>query len=164
MASDLPDMIREIEQDLSKVPQDAWGELGSYLIQDCLHEAAYAVVPHIVRIAEQLPAAQRCHHLTFAGACVASENNRRAAECPNDLIEGFQNAKSLAVDLTAETLKENHSPKDTIELLAAMAAFKGRIDLASFLFGMDFPMECPRCNGEIEPLYEVLNPRSSSIE
>jgi hypothetical protein len=157
-------MIGEIEREMNNVSPEAWGELGSAVLQDGLQEAGYAVIPQLVRISEHLPPAERCPHLTFAGACVAAGNDALAAKCPDDLIEDLGAAKSLGVDLTAETLKCKHSPKDTIELLAAMAAFKDRVDLARFLFEMEYPMECPHCGGELEPLYDALNPGSACVQ
>lgn len=113
-------------------------------------EAAYAIVPHVVSVAESLRGTDRVWPLVIAGtvaACRAAQPGN-CAPVPSDLQADFDQANARALVLAAEALRQrNWTEEESLLLLAVVAALQGRGELAIQLF-MCVPGEelaCPSC-------------------
>jgi len=114
-------------------------------------EVAYAVVPHVLDIAESLPMRDRREPLVIAGTVAACIANRpkRVPPISEDLRRHYQATASTALELALEALRDRSwRPGEVIDLLAVVAALQGRHNLAIHLFlhgGSDDELECPEC-------------------
>jgi hypothetical protein len=114
-------------------------------------EVAYAVVPHAVALAGQLPMRRRLWPLVIAGtvaACAAAFPSS-TPPIPADLRADYEASAGPALRLALESLGQpGWPPGEVVELLAVVAAFHGRCDLAIHQFlhgGSNDDLSCPWC-------------------
>jgi hypothetical protein len=108
---------------------EMWPEVCS---EGTTYDSAYAAAPYLVAIAERLPVAQSIEYLIVLGLI-----ETYACDVPVDLEPGYRRAVLDAQVLALTRLADcpvNHSLR---YLLATVAAFRGRGDLASVLQDLD---------------------------
>jgi hypothetical protein len=115
-----------------------------------VYEVAYAIVPHVIAIAQQLPLPKRVWPLVIAGTVAASRSAypHRAPAVPPDLRAEFEQANADALQLAADAIRCSvWDAEESLQLLAVIAGFQGRGELAIQLF-LCVPGEelaCPSC-------------------
>lgn len=114
-------------------------------------DLAYAVVPHVLDIAGQLPVRERLWPLAIAGTVAACRKAFPSSTppVPDDLRIDYEAAAAPALRMATEALRETGWRRgEVIELLGVVAAFQGDCDLAMQLFlhgGSDNDLSCPEC-------------------
>jgi hypothetical protein len=137
------------------------------LFQELCHqytvsEAAYAALPHLVRLATQSEMAGK-HLLVLIGACYAAAQVPGARPVPEDLEEAWHSAARAAIPLVGKALAEPAlSESDLRYLLFSIAALHGYQALAYAIEGLDTEIACPNCGLLIDPMASGLNMSSSS--
>ncbi len=122
--------------------------------EETTYAAAYAAVPYIVDLAQQVLPEQRFDYLTVVGLIVTCSCPESGGSCElkDYLDEGYQHALARALPLVAETLVSSHDVTQTRYLLATVAALKGHRKLAAVLQNMDCVCgDCPKCGDSIYP-------------
>jgi hypothetical protein len=133
-------------------PVDGWYD---DLFQELCHqytvsEAAYAAVPHLVKIAAT-PDAPSMDLLILLGACYANSDSpiptgleedwhvptRQVIPLPVEYEEDWHSTANEAITLLAQLLAEPHSEDELRYLFASMAAFQGYQWLAKKLETLD---------------------------
>lgn len=176
MASDVPDMLRRLAT-ASSLPQSwkqqPWFDLWDALLhQGDVTEPAYAVVPHIVALAEQRDVKERLAFFEFVGWAAVGRNE----PIPEKFRGDFEGACATAAVLIFDALlARNWSYEHTLRLLSALGAVKGvRLigrHLAQLLQG-ELQAACPSCATDLTfavtsegldppPDFEVEEPGSS---
>ncbi len=107
------------------------------LFQELCHQytvspAAYAALPHLVKLAEGNPE-WRPSMLVLAGACVSSGDQPPAVLASEYEADFDAVASSARVMLGGLLSREQRSESETIYLLSALAAFHGFPDLARYI-------------------------------
>jgi hypothetical protein len=131
----------------SGAPFDRWYH---QLFQELCHqytvsEAAYAALPHLVKLAKD-DAEARKHLLVLAGSCYAFSQLPEASPIPADLEIEWDAAALDAVPLLTEVLStEGLSESDLRYLLFSLAAVQGHHSLALAIESLDAEIECPSC-------------------
>lgn len=124
-------------------PMDEWYE---DLFQSLCHQytvsvAAYAAVPHLLKIAKS-PHAPRTELLILLGSCYAFSDQANPAPIPAEYKEEWLGSARAAIPLLAELLAEAHpSGPELQNLLFAMAAFNGHHSLARAIEALDPDIE-----------------------
>lgn len=130
-ANDLPEKLLDLAQ-LEGLPRTAKEEplvslWEAICHQACPDEAAYAAVPHLVRIIASFPTEQRDAVLHLVGSIAAFEEH--GAACPEDLRPAYEKALDECRALTLESLvlwaKESPRSEHVLPLLADLAAIEG---------------------------------------
>jgi len=106
--------------------------------QYTVSEAAYAAVPHLVKIATS-PEAPRSELLILLGACYADAPDE--ALIPVEFEEEWHASAKAAIPLLAELLAEPHSEDELRYLLSSLAAFNGYPSLARAIEALDSDTE-----------------------
>ena len=121
--------------------RELWPDLCS---EGQAYDAAYAAAPHLAELARSCPVADIAEYLIVLGLITTY-----AAEVPADLDSGYRWAVETALPLTLHALATGSADHELRYLMAAVAAFRGRPDLARALQDLDAVQEaCPTC-GEI---------------
>jgi hypothetical protein len=111
------------------------------------YDSAYAAAPYLVAIAERLPVARSVEYLIMLGLI-----ETYARDVPADLEPGYRRAVLDAQVLALTRLADCPVDHSLRYLLAAVAAFRGRADLASVLQDLDTIQEtCPSCGSAVFP-------------
>lgn len=150
-AADVPQMLRDLALD----PSDGvWERLWSSLChQGEVYPASYAAVPHIVRIAVELPVKEQTPYWVFVGSIARGSLDwtRRPTE---ELKPDFDAALARAGPAILQVLKGRPGDElETLYLLEALAAIRGCGALMDVLEGVrneEIPTHCPGCE---EALY-----------
>ncbi len=129
------------------------GDVSAYaeLLHQCSHqftfgEVAYAVLPHLTRIASECSPEARTLPLKLIGSIEASRGMAPCPELPADLTQGYLAAKAAALPLALDAL--NVIRDDALaptQLLATVAALHGQYDLALHVFLSGPELSCPSC-------------------
>lgn len=123
-------------------------ELWPYLCSEgTTWSAAYATTPYVIDIAKQLPAKDLFEHVFFIGVCQMDGVEER--DCPEYLLEAHRQAVEDALPLVGTVVPCNLSSRDTLHLLATIAALKGYPKLSDMLDRLE--CGCPHCDGELLP-------------
>jgi hypothetical protein len=119
---------------------DTWEELVSSVFhQGTIYTASYAVVPHLVALAESRPEDSRFDLLYYAGRIAAAAEENAAPKIPEFLATDYGNALERAARLTHELLADPRQGGPKLPyLLAAYAAFRRSPEAATLLFDTDF--------------------------
>jgi hypothetical protein len=118
-------------------------------------DLAYAIVPHVVDIAERLPVRDRVWPLVIAGTVAACRNAfpSQAPPIPDDIRADYEASARPALLLATAALRElAWRQGEVVELLAVVAALQGHCDVALHLFGnggSDHDLSCPECGAAI---------------
>ena len=137
------------------------------LFQELCHqytvsEAAYAALPHLVRLAAQSETTRK-HLLVLIGACYAAAHLPGAHPVPEDLEEAWHSAARAAIPLVGQALAEPPlSESDLRYLLFSIAALHGYRALAYVIEGLDAEIACPNCGLLIDPMTSGLSMSSPS--
>lgn len=126
----------------------AFGELWPELCSEGItYDAAYAAAGDIVDLARNLPADASLDHLVVLGLFATYERN-----VPADLEPGYRRALADAQALALARLADCPVGPYLRYLLAAVAAFRGRADLATALQDLDaIQDDCPTCGTVVFP-------------
>lgn len=152
-ASDVPDMIRRLAS-AESLPQSwkqqPWFDLwDSLLHQGDVSDPAFAVVPHIVALAEQRDAEERIAFFEFAGWAAAGRNE----PIPEELQGDFEDACATAAVLIYDTLLvKEWSYEHTLRLLGALGAVKGMKLIGRHLMQLsqgELQAGCPSCGTDL---------------
>lgn len=128
----------------TEVFTDMWPEICS---EGTTYDAAYAAAPYLVTIAHRLPVAQSVEYLIVLGLI-----DTYASHVPPDLRPGYRKAVLEAQVLALTRLADCPLDHSLRYLLAAVAAFRGRDDLALVLQDLDTIQEtCPSCRSDVFP-------------
>lgn len=135
--------------------RDVFGELFEQIChQFTASEAAYAVVPHLVRMCdESRTSAFQIDALRIVGAVVASRlaHPRSSAPIPRDLETSFQSALGPALRCASNlAARADLSPEEGSEVLATIAALRGNYNLSMFIFHTVSELYCPNCGESIK--------------
>ena len=103
---------------------ELWPELCS---EESTYDAAFAAAPYLAQIATGEARSGNTEYLVVLGLIATYA----AEEVPADLAPGYQWATQTALTLTLGALVECSPDHDLRYLLSAVAAFRGRADLAS---------------------------------
>ncbi len=131
--------------------------------QSSVYTATYATIPHLVALLGPLPSDNRDRHdlLCFIGYSVACRHLPGADVMPDFLTSSYDSAVTDAVPLIAASLPHTKETENTASelrhMMSALAACRGFPELAFMLADMDCSIECPACDGLIEPFESNLN-------
>jgi hypothetical protein len=118
--------------------------------QGCVGQVAYAVVPHLIDIAERTTGAQRLDLLAWVGAVIGDSVSRpdEVPPVPDDLVETYDKAKQRALELaTAELAHPIADPVISLYLLQIVAAYHRHTTIANLI--QSWPgYTCPMCGEE----------------
>lgn len=111
------------------------------------YDAAFAAAPYLVDIARRVPPQATFEYLAVFGLI-----ETYASTVPEDLEPGYRQALRDARELALQQLPDCPTDHNLRYLLAALAAFQGRADLASILVDLDVIQEpCPSCGTVVFP-------------
>lgn len=126
--------------------------------------AAFAAVPYVVHIAQQLPAVERTEHLAFIGLVVGCSHmdgeQERILGLEDFLAADYKQALTDTMALLAETLLAPLSPYDARYMLATAAAIKVHPRLGEALWESLFHTTCPECHKDITVELQELTPNA----
>jgi hypothetical protein len=140
------DTLRALSANPSQtdVFREMWQEICS---EDTTYDAAYAAAPYLVACAEQAPRADALEYLIVLGLI-----ETYAVEIPEDLQAAYRRALAHAQALALERLADCPIDHRLRYMLAAVAAFRGRVDLADALANVDAIQEpCSSCGTVVFP-------------
>ena len=142
--------VRESLRSLASTPsrldlfRELWPELCS---EDRTYDAAFAAAPHLVTFAKEVPREEGLEYLIVLGL-IATHTD----QVPEDLEPAYGEALSRALELALDRLTDAPIDHSLRYLLAAVAAFRGRTDLAGALGNLDAIQEpCPSCGTVVFP-------------
>jgi hypothetical protein len=139
---------------------DYWSSLCH---QQSVYTATYATIPHLVALVAPLAADDRDRHdlLCLVGYSVACAHLPGADAIPDYLASDYESAQNAAVPLIAASIPFTKETENTASelrhMMSALAACRGYPELAFMLADMDCSIECPNCDGLIEPFESNLN-------
>jgi hypothetical protein len=111
------------------------------------YDAAFAAAPYLVAFVEQVPTQEASEYLIVLGLIVTY-----GGVIPNDLEPAYRKATADALGVTLRRLVDCPIDVTLRYLLAAVAAFRGRTDLASLLQDLDaIQDDCPACGAVVFP-------------
>ena len=150
-AGDVPGLIRQLAVYPS---EDVWERLWSCLChQGDVYPASYAAVPHVVRIAEELPIPEQTGYWAFVGS-VARGSLKRARRPPEELKPDFEAALARAGPIVLRILQEKPGDEtEVLDLLLVLVSIRACGDIADVLEGVqdeELETACPGCEA---PLY-----------
>lgn len=128
-----------LEQALEGVAFEEWYD---DLFQELCHQysvskVAYAAAPYLIKIARS-PGVLRLELLILLGSCHAFN----AASVPAELEDEWRDSAVEALPLAAELLSQPISSEAELRnLLSAMAAFNGHLQLAKVIESLDSDLE-----------------------
>jgi hypothetical protein len=133
--------VRDALRALSANPSDrpAFAQMWPAICSDgTTSDAAFAAAPYLVAFAQRVPSDEAIEYLIVVGLTATD-----AGAIPGDLEPAYHQALSDAQDLALSRLADCPIDHNLRYLLAAVAAFRGRPDLASVLQNLDaaFPDE-----------------------
>jgi hypothetical protein len=134
--------VPEVLAKLYETPDDAelFSELWPYLCSEgTTYAAAYAAIPHIVRLAATLPREGRSEYLIFVGLSLihGTPDAGEAYAIMPYLRADLERAKSEALPLTLEALEVASDEQTVRYLLAAICALLGHARLADEIESLD---------------------------
>jgi hypothetical protein len=142
----VPDVVRGLQDRAlgSDAFRELWPELCS---EDRTYDAAFAVAPYLTGIARGLPSHESLEYLIVLGLIETC-----AGVVPEDLEAAYRWATQDALAHVLERMADCPVGHELRYLLAAVAAFRGRSDLASALQNLDAIQEaCPECGTVVFP-------------
>lgn len=111
------------------------------------YDAAYAAAPYLVAIAQRLPVPESIEYIIVLGIV-----ETYASEVPPDLEPGYRSAVRDGQALALTRLADSPVEHSLRYLLAAVAAFRGRRDLAAVLQDLDtIEGTCASCGSAVFP-------------
>ena len=111
------------------------------------YDAAFAAAPYLVGFAQRVPSDASIEYLIVLGL-IATE----AGAIPTDLGPAYLQALRDAQALALKRLADCPIDHNLRYLLATVAAFRGRTDLASVLQDLDaIQQTCPSCGSAVFP-------------
>jgi hypothetical protein len=111
------------------------------------YAAAFAAAPYLMAFAKQVPAEESSEYLIVLGLIVTD-----ASVVPSDVEPAYRQATADAVDVALRRLADCPIDNTMRYLLGAVAAFRGRTDLASVLEELDaIQDDCPACGAVVFP-------------
>ena len=131
--------------------------------QQSVYTATYATIPHLVSVIAPLAADNRDRGdlLCFVGYSVACGHLSGAADIPAFLRGDYESAQHDAVPLISASIPFTKETENTASelrhMMSALAACRGYPELAFMLADLDCSIECPNCDGLIEPFESNLN-------
>ncbi|MEO6412137.1 MAG: hypothetical protein ABIO48_06075 [Pedococcus sp.] len=138
--------LRSLESTPSRLDifRELWPEFCS---EDRTYEAAFAAAPRLVAFAEEVPRQGGLEYLIVLGLIAT-----HADQVPEDLEPAYKEALARALALALDRLADVRVDHNLRYLLAAVAAFRGRTDLAGALANLDAIQEpCPSCGTVVFP-------------
>lgn len=144
--SSVRDTLRALESTPSRLDvfRELWPELCS---EDRTYDAAFAAAPYLVTFAEGVPRQAGLEYLIVLGL-IATHTD----QVPEDLEPAYNRAQAQALALALDRLTDSPIDHNLRYLLAAVAAFRGRTDLAGALGNLDAIQEpCPSCGTVVFP-------------
>ena len=117
------------------------------MLEGTTYDAAYAAAADLVAIAGGLPVIESLDHLVVLGLFATYEGT-----VPADLEPGYRQALAEALSLSLARLASCPVGPYLRYLMAAVAAFRGRADLAVALQDLDaIQDDCPSCGTVVFP-------------
>ncbi len=150
-AADVPQWLSQLRTDDA---DEAMSDLVTALTPDnSIYAAAFAAVPHVVRISPHLRARLRVDALEFTRTVAVFSKPSDLSAIDDDIKCWYDAAIKHAGEIALKTfLTERNSPETCVYLLSAIAAFKNCTQLGKVLSGFvtgEFNTECPKCNQAI---------------
>jgi hypothetical protein len=113
------------------------------LINEIQHQgdtttAMYAVAPHLVQLANGLPAKRKLTLLIHAGMIYAESTSPRAVPCPPFLKEEFDSTAPQGVNALAPLLTQASDFDEFKWGVAALSGFLGHHNFGRLVSGIDF--------------------------
>jgi hypothetical protein len=147
------DTLQRLSADPSQISlfSEMWPEICS---EGTTYDVAFATAPYLVEFAQRAPTGDSVEYLVVLGL-IATE----AGVVPADLEPAYTAALTHGLALSLERLSDCPIDHTLRYLLAAVAALRGRADLASALQNLDAVSgECHVCGSDVFPdeLQEVI--------
>lgn len=147
------DTLRRLSADPSQIAlfSEMWPEICS---EGTTYDVAFAAVPYLAEFAQRAPTDKSVEYLLVLGLIVTE-----AGVVPADLEPAYSSALTHGLALALERLSDCPIDHTLRYLLAAVAALRGRADLASALQNLDAVSgECHVCGADVFPheLQEVI--------
>jgi hypothetical protein len=142
--------VRDALRVLTANPSDMWvfREMWPTICsEERTYDAAFAAAPYLVALAEQVPTQEASEFLIVLGLIVTY-----AGVVPSALEPAYRKATADALSVALRRLADCPIDNTLRYLLAAVAAFRGRTDLASVLQDLDaIQDDCPACGAVVFP-------------
>jgi hypothetical protein len=147
------ELLKQIQQ--GKDTDDAYGELYHQVCHQgnigSDSDLAYAVVPHLIQIAQGVSRQEQLWPLIIVASVVTSwlVYPEGSGSIPIDLQEEYDRACNLALKISVRALEETgYAKDDSIQFLAVVTALHGHGNLAMLMMqGAD--LNCPLCGEAI---------------
>lgn len=144
---------------------DEWRQAWTYMTDDLLddgtvYDSAYAVLPHLVEAAAELPPGRSVDFWVDLGVIVTAEDR---PPVPADLEPGFSAALRLAEQAATRSFRTAGAPaKVCVQLALSCVAFAGH-PIGAALWGLQFgeshlALSCPGCDSDTEILKFFVDP------
>lgn len=142
----VPQALRELGDNPSDLDlfREMWAEI---CCEETTYDAAFAATPYLMDYAARLESPEAEEYLIVVGLIATY-----ASDVPSDLEPAFRSAMRRGLALTLERLEACRTNADLRYLLGAVAALRGRTDLAAILQDLDAIQEsCPSCGTVVHP-------------
>lgn len=124
-ASDIPDLLRQLEAVPPAVDDEPWSSLWSALAhQGDVYSASFAAVPHVVKALSSAPATADASYFQFI-AVVETWRQQKGVVVPADLRDAYRGALAALPSLVAQAAEREWDEVLLSSALAAVAAAKG---------------------------------------
>ena len=152
-ASDIPALLKELETSL--YPEDyrsePWFTLWSSLChQYSIYNASYAVVPHLIQIAQNKEKRLQLRFIDLIGSIHCFRTAKGQPPIPNEMKESYESAIKQSLELCYELVEEPFELEDTKGLLGSIAILKGYNELGAMIYELQKEVECQECGAVIE--------------
>ena len=117
--------------------------------QGDVYWASYAAVPHVARIAEQIPARHRIRFVFFIASVEEARTLGRGPAMPENLAAAYHEAVEKLRDLTLPCFADEYSEADGIILLSALALGMKWSRVGAALMNYQSETECQQCGEPI---------------
>lgn len=136
-ASDIPPLLKLLQQE-SYGAEDIWESLWSSLChQGDAYDASYAAMPHLVAIAIATKGPLHWSYFSLPAGIEIARGRGRAPRVPSFLFEAYMNALQQLHECAFKRRKDNWDDGMALCILAALAAAKGRYDVAEAIYVLD---------------------------
>lgn len=140
-ASNVPDLLRRLAQDTrpkANYQEEPWYSLWSSLChQGDIYTASYAAVPHIVEIALGAAFPMDLSFVLFPTRVEIARLTGRGPDIPDSLNLAYYRSLKRLLECAIRHTGEDWDDSTAVLVMAAMAAAKGRIELAEALNNLD---------------------------
>ena len=140
-ASDIPDLLRQLARDTrpkADYREEPWYSLWSRLChQGDIYTGSYAAVPHIVEIALEAAFPMDLSFVLLPARVEIARATGRGPDIPPPLELAYHRSLKRLLECAIRHTREDWDNSTAVLLMGAVAAAKGRIELADALTNLD---------------------------